>query len=163
ESTAGAGGGKVSVAGSLALTIADFETDAEIRLTGGGGIILGTNDVSLTSASSVSSTDKAMAQSKDSKKVGVGAGGALPVYTDNTNCSIDAGAVISGAKKVTISASGKDDGTVYAEAGTAGASGSTLSLTADAAISLTTVKTTATIAGGTLETLTVSDAISLGA
>jgi len=77
-----------------------------------------------------------MASSKDSKKVGIGAGAAIAIFTDNTNSSIDAGAAISGSKKVTLSASGKDSMTVYAEAGTAGAEGSTLSLTADAAIAL---------------------------
>ncbi len=163
ESTAGSSGGKVSVAGSLALTLADFETSAEIRSTGGGGVILGTHDLSLSADSSVSDTSKAKASSKDSTKVGVGAGAAIALTTDITSALIDAGAVFSGAQKVTLSASGEDEMTTYAEAGTAGKDGSTLSLTADAAIALPKVWTTASIGGGTVETLTASGAVSINA
>ncbi|HET7465666.1 MAG TPA: hypothetical protein VFL29_03300, partial [Candidatus Dormibacteraeota bacterium] len=165
ESTAGAGDGKVGIAGSLALTIADIETNAELQPTGTGGVTLtgsGANDLTLSATASVSTTTKAMASDKDASTVGIGAGAAIAIITDNTNASIDDGAAVTGAAKVTLSATDTDAMTTYAEAGTAGPSGSTLSLTADAAIALPTVKTTATIAG-TGQALTASGAISLSA
>ena len=80
-----------------------------------------------------------------------------------TSASFAAGAAITGAKDVTLTATGADTLTTYAEAGTAGAEGSTLALSADAAITLSTVLTRATISGVAAETLAASGKITLTA
>ncbi len=164
EATAGAGGGKFGLAGSLALTIADVETNAEINpnSTRGPPDNL-TGAVSLTATSVVSDTNKAMANDKDAGTVGIGAGAAIDIVNDTTNASIDSNALISGATSISLSATGTDTETTFAEAGAAGKAGSDVAFTADAAISLPTVLTTATIAGNTSQTLTTSGAITLTA
>ena len=170
EATAGAGGGKVGVAGSLALTIADFMTSALVLSNAGRsppkGDLHGGN-LSLTATSSVDSTAKAMAKSADSTTLGIGAGAAINIVDDTTTASIADGAEIIGANDVGLTATGTDAMTTYAEAGAAGAAGSTLALTADAAISLPTVITTASIGkasiGNTTQTLTTTGAVSASA
>ncbi|HTZ05978.1 MAG TPA: carbohydrate-binding protein, partial [Gaiellaceae bacterium] len=148
EATAGAGKGKFGIAGSLALTIADVTTNAEIHANDGRGPPndqLHGFDLSLTATSTVETTDKAKANDTDAKTVGVGAGAAILSIDDTTTATIDNGAIVQGAKNVTLSATGSDTATAYAEAGTSAASGSDFSLAADAAISLPTVTTSATI------------------
>ncbi|HEY3921306.1 MAG TPA: carbohydrate-binding protein, partial [Gaiellaceae bacterium] len=167
EATSGAGGGKFGLAGSLALTIADVETNAEINANSGRGPpgFAGDNStgaVSLTATSVVVDTNKAMANDKDAGTVGIGAGAAIDIVNDTTNASIDSNAVISGATTISLSATATDTETTFAEAGAAGKAGSDVAFTADAAISLPTVLTTATIAGDTSQTLT-SGAITLTA
>ena len=166
DSTAGAGGGKVAIAGSLALEIADVKTNAQIHSNAGRGPPghnLNSNDLTLSAASIVVSTTKAKAKSEDSETVGVGAGAAISSIDDITTATISAGAAITGAKDVTLTASGTNTITTYAEAGTAGGSGSTLALTADAAITLADVETRATIGGSASQTLTTSGKVTLSA
>ena len=164
EATSGAGKGKVGIAGSFALTIANVTTNAEIKSNGARAPPnMNSSDVTLSAASSVSSTDKAMANDKDAGTVGIGAGAALNIVFDTTTASIDDGAALTGAKNVTLSATDTDATTTYAEAGATGGSGSDLVLTADAAIALPTVLTSATIAGDASQTLTTSGAVSVSA
>ncbi|MFL6035275.1 MAG: beta strand repeat-containing protein, partial [Gaiellaceae bacterium] len=165
EATAGAGKGSFAVAGALALTIADVKTNAEILSNAGRGPPddLNGNDLTLTATAVVESTTKAKAKDEGSEKVGIGAGASINSVDDTTSASIDDGAAITGAKKVTLTATDTDSMTTYAEAGTAGAPGSTLAFTADASIALPTVKTSATIGGGTSQTLIASDDVSLSA
>ena len=139
DATAGAGGGKVAVAGSLALAIIDVKTNAQILSNfgrGPPGHDLNSNDLVLTATSVVTSTAKAKAKAEDSGTVGVGAGAAINSVDDNTTALIDAGARVTEAKDITLTATGTNTLTSYAEAGTAGAAGSTLALTADAAVTL---------------------------
>src|SRR5262249_12275409 len=150
EATSGAGSGKVGIAGSLALTTADVKTNAEIHAMpnrGPPGDNLNGHDLTLSATASVSNTDKAMANDKDAGTVGVGAGAAIGVVNDTTTASIDAGALLSGLANVSLTATSSDTEVVYGEAGTDNGSGATLAFTADAAISLPTVITTAVIAG----------------
>ena len=165
EATAGAGKGNFAVAGALALTIADVKTNAEILSNAARGPPddLNGNDLTLTATAVVESTTKAKAKDEGSEKVGIGAGASINSVDDTTSASIDDGAAITGAKKVTLTATDTDSMTTYAEAGTAGAPGSTLAFTADASIALPTVKTSATIGGGTSQTLIASDDVSLSA
>ena len=164
EATAGAGKGKVGIAGSLALTIADVTTNAEIHSNSGRGPPdeLHGNDLSLSAASTVETTDKAMANDADAGTVGVGAGAAILSVDDTTTASLDNGAKVHGAGNVTLTATGTDTATAYAEAGTTAASGSDLALTADAAISLPSVTTGATI-GSSTQTLDASGTVTLTA
>ena len=121
EATSGAGGGKVGIAGSLALTIADVKTNAEIQSNSGRGPPgddLQRNDLTLTATAVVESTAKAKAKDEDAGTVGIGAGAAINIVDDTTTASIDAGAAITGAKNVSLTATDTDTMTTYAEAGT---------------------------------------------
>jgi hypothetical protein len=70
DSTSGAGGGKVGISGSLALTIADIKTTAELKQSTS---TLNGGDVALTATSSVESTDNAKAKDTGAGTVGIGA------------------------------------------------------------------------------------------
>ena len=164
EATSGAGKGKFGIAGSLALTIADITTSALVLSSEGRGPPqLNGGNLSLTATSGVDSTAKAMASDKDAGTVGVGAGAAINIVDDITTAAIDDGAAISGAKDVSLTATGSDTMTTYAEAGVDNGSGATLALTADAAIALPTVVTSASIGGDASQTLTATGTISLTA
>src|SRR5262249_8635016 len=120
EATSGAGNGKVGIAGSLALTIASIETNAEISQLGvrGPPDNLNVNDLSLSATASVANTDKAMANDKDAGTVGIGAGAAIGIVNDTTTAIIDAGATFTGLGNVTLTATSTDAETTYGEAGT---------------------------------------------
>ena len=164
EATAGGGNGKIGIAGSLALEFADIVTTAEIKANSTRGPPDQINgNISLTATSSVSSTVKASASDPSTGTVGIGAGAAINSVNDTTTASIDDGAVISGASAVTLSATSTDSETTSASSGVTGASGSDVVFTADAAISLPTVLTSATIGGDGSQTLDASGAVSLTA
>ncbi|HEY4412851.1 MAG TPA: hypothetical protein VGN06_07620, partial [Gaiellaceae bacterium] len=171
ESTAGAGSGKLGIAGSLALTIATITTKAEIRSNatrGPPGDNLHGQTLTLSAAASVSVTTKAMAKDSNAGTVGIGAGAAIAIYTDTTTATIDDGATFSTTAgqtpgNVSLTASDTDSATTYAEAGASAGSGSTLSLTADAAVALPTVITGASINGGTSQNLTATGKVTLSA
>src|SRR4029078_13307321 len=90
----------------------------------------------LRPASTVESAANARAKDEGAGTVGIGAGAAIHIVDDVNTAVIAAGAAIAGAKDVALTATGVNTLTSYAEAGTAGAAGSTLSLPADAAITL---------------------------
>jgi hypothetical protein len=122
DATAGAGGGKVGIAGALALTIADVETTAQIKSNAGRGPPgdqLHGGDLTLTAASTVDSAANASAKDEGAGTVGIGAGAAIHIVDDTTRALIAAGAAIAGAKDVTLTATGVNTLTSYAEAGTA--------------------------------------------
>ena len=164
EATAGGGNGNFGVAGSLALELADIVTSAEIKANQTRGPPDQINgNISLTAASSVSSTVKASASDPATGTVGIGAGAAINSVNDTTTASIDDGALISGAKAVTLSATSTDSETTSASSGVSGSKDSDVVFTADAAISLPTVITSATIAGDSSQTLDASGAVSVTA
>ena len=124
EATSGAGGGKVGIAGSLALTIADIETNAVIHSNAGRGPPghdLHGQDLTLSATAVVESTDKAMAKDDDAGTVGIGAGAAINIVDDTTAALLDSGAALTGVKDVSLSATSTDTLTTYAEAGADGA------------------------------------------
>ena len=165
EATAGAGGGKVGVAGSLALIIADVTTQAMVRSNPANGppvAILTDDDLSLSATAVVESSAKALAKAEDTGTVGVGAGAAIHSLDVTTTASIANNATITGARNVTLTASSTVTQTSYAEAGTAGEEGSTLALTADAAITLADFDTSASI-GTSSTTLSTTGTVTLSA
>ena len=87
EATSGAGGGKVGIAGSLALTIADITTGAFVMSNAGRGPPgdqLNGGDLTLSATSKVASTAKAIAKDEGAGTVGVGAGVAINIVNDTT-------------------------------------------------------------------------------
>ena len=179
EATSGAGGGKVGIAGALALTIADVKTNAEILSNSGRGppatfpgIQLNGHDLTLSTTATVESTARAKATDKDSETVGVGAGVAINIVDDTTTTSIDSGArfddgtATSLSKRVanvSLTATDSDTMTTYAEAGTDGAAGSDAAITPDVAISYPTVTTSAIIDGDVSQSLVTTGAVSVTA
>ena len=172
ESTAGAGSGKLGIAGSLALTILTITTTAEVKSNLSRGPPAADNlhghDLTLSATASVSSTAKAMAKDTDAGTVGIGAGAAINIVGDTTTASLDDGAIFltttgNTPGNVSLSATDTDAQTTYAEAGATAGANSDLSLSADAAIALPTVTTSATIAGGTSQHLKAAGKVTLSA
>ena len=160
--TSGSGGGKVGIAGSLALTIADITTNAELKA---GSLTLNSagtpRDLSLTATSIVTSTAKAKAKAEGGSTVGIGAGVAVNIVNDTTTTSIDAGAIVTGAKQVTLAATSTDTMTTYSEAGTTAPADSDAAITPDVSVSYVTVTTSSTIGSGA--SLTTSGSVLVSA
>ena len=119
QSVAGAGGGDVSVAGSFALAVVNHTTraglDGTVTLTGG--------DATLTAASVVSSTVKALpagAGVTDAGDFGFGASVALNLITDRTGAEIADGGTLTGGRDVTLAATATDAAVTEARMGAAG-------------------------------------------
>ena len=164
DATAGSGGGKVAIAGSLALDDRrrqDERHDPVQRRSRPSRAQPERKDLTLSATSVVVSTTKAKAKAEDTGTVGIGAGAAIHSVDVITTASIDP-VPITGAKDVSVTASGTTM-TTYAEAGAEGASGSTLALTADAAITLADCRTSASIGGAASETLATSGKVTLSA
>ena len=100
QSVAGAGGGKVSVAGSFALAIVDHTTTASVQ----GAVAVAGGAAAITAASSVASTVKALPHGEGvvTTEVGVGASVALNLVTDRTTAEIADAATLTGAAALTI-------------------------------------------------------------
>ena len=160
DATSGAGGGKVSIAGSLGSDDRGREDDRRgeverhaARLNGG--------DV-------VADGDVVGGEHGEREGQGHGRGhGRASARVRRSTSSIDVTTALIrlrrgrlGREDVTLAATRRDKLTTYAEAGAEGAAGSTLAFTANAAITLATVTTTAKLAGDTTQGLTTSGAVS---
>src|SRR5690606_16457654 len=118
ESASGAAA-SVSVAGSLALAIVNQQTYAGIagvvELTGG--------DATLTAASRLASTVKALPVGlgavTSGGSIGVGVSFALNLVLDETTAAIEADAVLTGARDLTMSAAARVDAATEARMGAA--------------------------------------------
>ena len=138
EATSGAGKGKVGIAGSLALTIVDVTTNAEIKSNAARGPPPGDrlngSALTVSAASSIDSSGKAKAKDDEAGTVGVGAGVTINIVNDTTTASIDSGARFDASSKpanVSVTATDTNTMTSYAEAGTKGAAGSDAAISAD--------------------------------
>lgn len=118
QATSGAGGGKISVAGSLGLAVINQTTAAHVA----GTVALTGGDLTVTAASNVNSMVSAdpTAGGVAMTGVGVGASVALNLVTDNTVASIDDGGAVAGAANITLSATAADSSTTEAKMGAAG-------------------------------------------
>ena len=146
QSVAGAGGGDVSVAGSFALAIVNHTTRAGVD----GTVVLTGGDATLTAASAVSSTVKALpagAGVTDAGDFGFGASVALNLITDRTSAEIADGVSLTGARNATLTATATDAGVTEARMGAAGGD---VALAPAVAITLSNVTTWARIGTGTL-------------
>ncbi|WP_345762181.1 beta strand repeat-containing protein [Diaminobutyricibacter sp. McL0608] len=143
QSVAGAGQGKISVAGSVAIAIVNQATQAELA----GTVTLTGGDVAVTAASNATSTVTAEPTpgGVTATNVGVGASVALNLITDTTNAVLDAGIVVVGAHNFTLTATAGDLATTDAKMG---ASGGKVDVSPAVAITISNVTTTASI--GTL-------------
>src|SRR5439155_145053 len=107
EATSGAGGGKNSVAGSLAFNLVSRSSTAsigagtDVTITG-----VGTHDVSLVADPDSASTAKALSGGATAAKFGLGLSIAVSIVLDDVTAVVGDGATITGAHDLTIHASG---------------------------------------------------------
>ncbi|HBG01655.1 MAG TPA: hypothetical protein DDW87_08795, partial [Firmicutes bacterium] len=147
EATAGAGSSKVGIAGAVGINMVDNTVEAQlnpatsIAITGGDVTVQAQNDATHT-AKTAPSGDGASGGT-----LGVGASVAVNTITERVSAAISAGAKLSGAKDISVSASSDSDSETTAQAGAEGG------VAIDAAVAVTTLNqsTRAIIAeGGTL-------------
>src|SRR6185437_3452629 len=144
-SVAGAGQGKISVAGSVAIAIVNQATQAELA----GAVTLTGGDVTVTAASKATSTVSAEPTpgGVTATNVGVGASVALNLITDTTTATLDDGISLTGAANVTLNATAGDAAITEAKMG---ATGGKVDIAPAVAVTLSNVTTTARV--GTLAT-----------
>ncbi|AWB50708.1 hypothetical protein HYN69_17915 (plasmid) [Gemmobacter aquarius] len=158
RASAGAGGSKIGIAGSLALNLVDTESRATIsgaatvNLTGGG-------DIALTADNRTDATAEALpvGDGASGGDVGIGASVALNILANRSVAEISDGAVINAAGDVSLTASATYAATTKAEAGSAGG----ISITPSLGLSLIANATTARVGTGGL--LDVSGDITVAA
>ncbi|HEX5588659.1 MAG TPA: hypothetical protein VFX65_00020, partial [Candidatus Limnocylindrales bacterium] len=152
DSTSGAGGSDVGVAGSIAVTIVVYNTTAGIE--GSDPVDVGGADLTLAATSKVSGIAKAGAkQTADGETTGVGASWAMTVVNDTTTARLPDGSVLTGADDLTVNATSTNTVTTEATGGATTGSGS-FSLGAQIAVTVSNVTTSARIGTGSALTLT---------
>src|SRR4029077_19839664 len=159
QATSGAGGGKNSIAGSLAFNLvlasstASLGNGATVTLAGGSG------DVSISADPSSISTTKALSAGATGSKFGLGLSIAVSVVIDSTTASIGDLATLTGAHNLLVSASGGHQSVVEAENGAKAPSGD--AVTPVVAVAISIVDTKAAIGLGT--TLTTGGTLTVHA
>ena len=136
--TSGAGGGSVSVAGSLAIDIENIATTALIA----GTLTAGTGAVAITATSNATSEASALPSDSttSASSVGIGASVALAIVDDTTTALL--GGTLNGGGDVTLAAKTEHGVAVHAKTGAAGGK---VAIVPSVAIALSTVTTTATV------------------
>lgn len=157
EAKAGAGGGKVGIAGALALNLIDVSSMAGIHA--GAAVNAGGGDVEVTAQSNSSTTASALPDGPASGgQVGVGASVALNLFSqDLTRAEIGDNATVSNAGNVSVSAASDSDTVAEAEAGAAG------SIAVDAVVALTEAKQTTQAIIGSGSGMDASGSVSITA
>ncbi len=157
--TSGAGGGKVGIAGSLALNLIKAQTSAEIA--GGASVNAGSGASAITADQRITASASALPTATGGAsggKVGIGASVALNLITDTTEATLSDGAAFTGGASLAVSANSTLSTTTKAEAGAAGG------VAIDAVVALAMIDQTTTAKIGTSSTgLTVSGAVSVTA
>ena len=139
--SSGAGGGKVSVAGSVALGLVWFDTLAAVS----GTIELTGGDATIAAGSKVATTVKALAAGEGvvaTGDAGVGASFALALVTNDTHARLDDEIELTGARSLTIVAAAENRTVTEASMG---AKGGDVTVTPAIAITVSNVSTAASI------------------
>jgi len=147
QATSGAAGDGATVAVSLALTVANVTTTADLP-EAANVTVTGDAAVTITAESNATTTTKALPHdgSGGSGEFGVGASVALSIVNDRAIAQIDATTIdLSAAGLVTLKAAGGHSTTTDAQAGT-GTDG--IALVPAVAISVSNVERLATVTGG---------------
>ncbi len=163
EATSGAGGGKNSVAGSLAFNLVLASSTAAI---GNAAIVTlagATPDVTLTADPDSASTTKALAGEASGTAFGLGLSIAVSVVDDTTAATIGDEAIVNGARTLTLSATGGHSSVVEATNGAKATAAGGDAVTPVVAVAISIVSTKATIGMQVLGTLTTTGAISVSA
>ncbi|HEX4526420.1 MAG TPA: hypothetical protein VH108_06715, partial [Gaiellaceae bacterium] len=145
KSVSGAGGSSVGVAGSIAVNVLVMTTESDVK--GNTAVALNGANLELDATSNVENEATAIAQQdSEGKASGVGASVAVNVVNDTTTAGLPNDVVLTGVKDLTINATSTDAMTTDAEGG-ASAKGS-VALSAQVAIAISNVTTTASIGSG---------------
>lgn len=159
EASSGAGGGKVGIAGALALNLVEVRSTATLR---GGAEVDASGGAVLISAGSASSTSATAKPDDDGGaaggQVGIGASAAVNTFSaDQARAAIEQGASLNNAGSLALTADSSSDTTAEAEAGAEG------SVAIDAVVAFSEVKQSseAVIAAGA--PLEVAGTVSLSA
>ncbi|HEX7527306.1 MAG TPA: hypothetical protein VF327_13410, partial [Gaiellaceae bacterium] len=148
ESTSGAGGGSIGIAGSVSINIVNVTTTAAIRT--GSSVDAGAGDVSLTAASTSVSTVKAMGGTIGGSSFGLGVSFALSIVNDTTFGGIEDTGVLTNPHDLVLGANGQHAMTTQSQTGAAGP----IAIVPSIAISISNVTSLANIGTGSLLTLT---------
>ena len=148
ESTSGAGGGSIGVAGSVSINIVNVNTSAAIRTT--GSVNAGGGDVSLTAASTSVSTVKALGGTIGGSSFGLGISFALSIVNDTTFAGIEDTGLLTNAHDLVLGANGQHAMTTLSQTGAAGP----IAIVPSIAISISNVTSRANIGTGGLLTVT---------
>ena len=153
EAKAGAGGGSVSVAGSLGLNIVNVRTEGLLKT--GSVLNAGTGNVSIKAESLATSLTTALPAElgnvPGAESVGIGAAVALAIIDDVATAAIEDGATLSGGADVTIGAKGGHLATTKAKTGAAGGD---VAIVPSVGITLSNVTTTAYVGTGVALSIT---------
>src|SRR6266480_3349675 len=170
QARSGAGGGKIGVAGSVAINIAQVHTRGMIGYGGSGAasVTLVGGDVDLEAQSRtdnfVDASPTSSAHGAGGSSVGVGASFGLNVVLEDTTAGIADGQSVTGsAGQFTIKADNQNTAVTVAENG---ASGGGTQVGAAVAIAVVDISTTAKAGadqGGSVTTLTLSGALEVEA
>ena len=136
------------VAGSIAVTV--VVSDSVAQVTGDATkpvVFLAPGDLTLTAAADLDSQAVAKAKKQGGDSTGVGASVAVNVVNDTVTAGLADGAVLLSVKDLTISATSKDAMTTTAEGG-ASAGTSNPAVSAQVAIAISNVTTTAELGTG---------------
>ncbi|HET7128249.1 MAG TPA: hypothetical protein VFJ93_04150, partial [Gaiellaceae bacterium] len=146
KAVSGAGGSSVGVAGSIAVNVLVMTTSSDIQ--GTTAVALNGANLELDATSNVENEASATAkQDADGKASGVGASVAVNVVNDTTTAGVPNDAVLTGVNDLTIDANSTDTMTTTAEGGASAGTGS-FALSAQVAIAISNVTTTASVGSG---------------
>ncbi|MDU4960065.1 MAG: filamentous hemagglutinin N-terminal domain-containing protein [Sporomusaceae bacterium] len=152
EASSGAGAAEVGIAGSVAVNVVDNSSTAGI--SGGADVTVNTGgDVSITAENNSESAAKAVPHENSTasgKSVGVGASVATNIGINHVTAEIADNAKLSGAKDVSLAATGKHTLATEAKAGSKGS----VSVTPVVAVTVADNQATAKIGEG--DTLTIT-------
>ncbi|MBI1395302.1 MAG: LEPR-XLL domain-containing protein, partial [Betaproteobacteria bacterium] len=143
QSTSGAGGGSVGVAGSLAINFGKVRTEAQVA---GGATVTTTGGGSFVLKAADSTKDDAIAKPQGTAqgdKVGIGASVAVDVADEKTHAWLDSTAAVTSAADLTVSAESKNALNAQAEGGAGGGVG----IVPVAAVTVANLDTTAEALG----------------
>ncbi|HEY8830096.1 MAG TPA: hypothetical protein VIM83_05805, partial [Candidatus Limnocylindria bacterium] len=147
QATSGAGGGKNSIAGSLAFNLVLASSTASLGTGTSVALAGGTGDVSIVADPDSISTTKALSGGASGSKFGLGLSIAVSVVIDSTTASIGDLVTLTGTHNLLVSATGGHQSIVEAENGAKAPSGD--AITPVVAVAISIVDTTASIGAST--------------
>ncbi|MBV1747412.1 MAG: DUF4347 domain-containing protein, partial [Desulfomicrobium sp.] len=155
EAISGASGGSVGVAGALALNIVDAQSVAAVK-SGADVAITGGKDATLTAENATVSTATAQPANAGAVagSVGIGASVALNIANTRTVAALADGAVLTGARDLSLSATSDNSVITEAKAGGAATGGSGVGIGGAIATSVVSNDTQAVLGSGGLQTVT---------
>ena len=153
ESTSGAGGGSVGVAGSISISLVNVDTNAAIRT--GASVDATGGDVSLSATSTSESIAKALPGGTiGGSSFGLGISFALSIVNDHAFAGIADGGILVNAATLTLHSSDTSAMTTQAQTGAAGGG---VTIVPSIAVAISNVSSDASIGAGPDLTVTTGN------